>query len=144
MDGPFGRELPQQRVDVRVALRGVRIRTAADDAAQTALCQTHGRVLARQRDVQQNAQRENIRAHVAAGEAELLRRGIARRAEQARVRVGRTHHGRSRVQIQQHNAALLRQHDVLRLHVTVDKAEAVERLQSKADLPRDGGGLRFA
>ena len=144
MDGSHGRELPQKRVDVRIALRGVRIRAAADDAAQTASRQTHGRMLARQRDVQQNAQRENVRPHVAAGEAELLRRGIARRAEQARVRVGRAEHGRGRVQIQQHNAALPRQHDVLRLHVAMDKAEAVERFQPQAELPRDRGRLRLA
>lgn len=48
---------------------------------------------------------------------------------------------RSRVQIQQHHAALLRQHDVFRLHVPVDVAEAVQRLQRSAKLARRGGRL---
>ena len=141
MRGPGLRQLPQQGVDGLVALGGVRVRAAADDPAEPPLRQTHRRVLARQHDVQQHAQRENIRPHVAAGKAELLRRGIAGRAEQARVAVGAAEQRRSRVQIQQHHAALLRQHDVFRLHVPVDVAEAVQRLQRGAELARRGSRL---
>ena len=141
MRGPGLRQLPQQGVDAFVALGGVRVRAAADDPAEPPLRQAHRRVLARQHDVQQHAQRENIRPHVAAGKAELLRRGIAGRTEQARVAVGAAEQRRSRVQIQQHHAALLRQHDVFRLDVPVDVAEAVQRLQRGAKLARRGGRL---
>ena len=141
MRGPGLRQLPQKGAHGLIALVGVRMRAAADDAAEPALRQTHRRVLARQHDVQQHAQRENIRPHVAAGKAELLRRSIPGRAEQARVAVGAAEQRRSRVEIQQHHAALLRQHDVFRLHVPVDVAEAVQRLQRGTELPRRGGCL---
>ena len=82
-------------------------------------------MIAGKHDIQNDAERVNIRTAVRLGQAVLFRRGITGGTEHNRVRRTGCFPDPGSVKIDQDGFASA-QNDILRLHITVDCSEAVE------------------
>ena len=92
------------------------------------LCKSDGRMITGEHDIQNNAERVNIRTVVCLSQAVLLRCSIPCGSEHNSVgRTGRFLSAGS-VKINQ-DGLVSAQNDILGLHITVDRSEAVKNPQ---------------
>ena len=92
------------------------------------LCKSDGRMITGEHDIQNDAERVNIRTAVRLGQAVLFRCGITGGTEHNRVRRTGRFLSAGSVKINQ-DGLVSAQNNILGLHITVDRSEAVKNPQ---------------